>query len=172
MYNFKKNKQKGFSLLELLIYIAILSGFLLVIVNLFFTVSSNSAREEVRAEVRQNLRFASDRITSEVRSSKEIISATLPDGGAGNILDIKRSDGSTIRFGVLNGILQRTKNPGLPDEVIENVTTDNVTVSVSPEIFNRIGNTIQINLKIDYNDSGREDHKFFESVKTTASLRL
>lgn len=158
--------------MELLIYIAILSGFLVVITNLFFTVSTGSVREEVRAEVRQNLRFASQQITDEARSGKEIISATLPDGGAGNVLDIKIAGGIITRFSVLNGVLQRTQNFGLPGEVTENITTDKVTVSVSPEIFNRIGDTIQINLKIDYNDNGRGDCKFFESIKTTASLRL
>lgn len=171
MNNLKINA-RGFSLLELLIYIAILSGFLLVIVNLFFTVSTSSVREEVRAEVRQNLRFASQRITDEVRSGKEIISATLPDGGAGNTLDIKITDGTTVRFSVSGGVLQKTKNFGLPGETIESITTNNVAVNTSPEIFNRIGNTIQINLKIDYNDNGRGDYKFFESVKTAVSLRL
>lgn len=171
MYNLKNNQQ-GFSLLELLIYIAILSGFLLVITNLFFTVSTSSAREEARAEVRQNLRFASHRIANEVRSAREIVSATLPDGGAGNVLDVKIVDGTITRFNVSNGVLQRTQNFGLPGETAESITTDNVAVSISPEIFNRIGSTIQINLKIDYNDNGREDYKFFESVKTTVSLRL
>lgn len=164
--------QQGFSLLELLIYIAILSGFLLVLTNLFFMVSTGSVREEVRAEVRQNLRFASQQITDTVRSGKEIISATLPDGGAGNVLDIKIAGGTITRFSVSNGVLQRTKNLDLPGEITENITTDNITVSISPEIFNRIGSTIQINLKIDYNDNGRGDYKFFESVKTTVSLRL
>lgn len=158
--------------MELLIYIAILSGFLLVITNLFFTVSTGSVKEEVRAEVRQNLRFASQVMVDEVRSGKEIISTTLPNGGSGNVLDIKNSGGSTTRFNVSGGVLQRIKNLGLPGEITENITTDKVVVSISPEIFNRIGETIQINLKIDYNDNGRGDYKFSESVKTTVSLRL
>lgn len=170
--NFRINNHRGFSLLELLIYIAILSGFLLVIVNLFFTVSTSSVREEVRAEVRQNLRFSSQKIVDDMRSAKEILSSTLPDGGGGNVLDIKSIDGTTIRFSIMNGVLQRTQKFGLVEEKTENITTDAVTVSTTPEIFNHIGNTIQINLKIDYNDNGRGDYKFSESVKTTASLRL
>ncbi|MDP3057820.1 MAG: hypothetical protein Q8N37_04900 [bacterium] len=173
VFNITKQKfDGGFSLLELLIYIAILSGFLVVIVNLFFTISTSSTREEVRVEVRQNLRFASQKIVDEVRSGKEIISATLADGGSGNILDIKIADETTTRFSVSSGVLRRTQNFGLPGEITENITTDQVTVSMSPEIFSRAGSTIQINLKIDYNDNGRGDYKFFESVKTTASLRL
>lgn len=168
----KQKFDRGFSLLELLVYIAVLSGFLLIVANIFFTVSDSSAREEARAEVRHNLRFSGDQITDAIRSGKEIVSATMSDGGSGNILDIKIADGSTVRFSVLNGVLRKTKNFGLPGEITENITTDNVTVSEAPEIFTRIGNTIQINLKIDYNDNGKGDYKFFETVKTTASLRL
>lgn len=171
MNNFK-NSQKGFSLLELLIYISILSGFLAVIVNLFFTISASSAREEARAEVRQNLRFASQQISGEIRSGKEIISATLPDGGSGNVLDIKTAAGPTARFNVSGGVLQKTRNLGLPEETVENITTDKVAVGTTDFIFSRAGGTIQINLKIDYNDNGRGGYKFFESVKTSASLRL
>lgn len=148
--------------MELLIYIAILSGFLLVVVNLFFTVSTSSVREEVRSEVRQNLRFASRQITDEVRKAAAIdfVSAN------GDTLRLS-VDGSPTEFKVVSGILQKIRGVS-----VENITTDNVTVSIVEPIFIKIGNTIQINLKIDYNDNGRGDYKFFESVKTTASLRL
>lgn len=187
---------RGFSLLELLIYIAILSGFLVVIINIFFTVSMNSVREEVRAEVRQNLRFASDQITSLARSATSFCVDPNPDcstasGSEGNILDIVANN-LTERFRVADGVLQKIQSASGgtcsvsdgckadcaifdSDCAIENITTGNVTVFfpiVPPFIFTKIGNTIQINLKIDYNDNGRGDYKFFESVKTTASLRL
>lgn len=154
--------QRGFSLLELLIYIAILSGFLLVITNLFFTVSTSSVREEVSTEVRQNLRFAGDQMTSEVRKASAIdfISAN------GDTLRLVVG-GALTEFKVEGGILKKTRGAST-----ENITTDNVTVSVTDPVFTQIGNTIQINLKIDYNDNGRGDYKFSESVKTTASLRL
>ena len=158
-----KDNQKGFSLLELLIYIAILSGFLLVIVNLFFIVSSSSVREEVRAEVRQNLRFSGDQIITDIRSASAI---SVPASGSGNTLTITVNTIETS-YNVFGGVLQKTRN-----SVTENITTDTVTVDIANPIFTRIGDTIQINLKIDYNDNGRGDYKFFESVKTTASLRL
>lgn len=156
-----KINQCGFSLLELLIYVAILSGFLLVITNIFFTVSTNSVREEVHTEVRQNLRFASDQVTNEVRKAAAIdfISAN------GDTLRVI-VDGAPTEFKVVGGVLQKIRGAST-----ENITTDNVTVSTTDPVFTQIGNTIQINLKIDYNDNGREDYKFFESVKTTASLR-
>lgn len=170
----KSKNENGFSLLELLIYMAILAGFLLVISNIFFTISVNSAKDEARTEVQQNLRFAVGQITSEMRSGKEIISATLPDGGEGNILDIKlvTAGEPVTRFTVSGGVLRKTRNLGLPGEITENLTTDKVTVDIAPLIFSRAGNTIQINLKIDYNDNGRGNYKFFEKMQTAVSLRI
>lgn len=154
----------GFSLLELLIYMAILSGFLMVIVNLFFSISGSSSREEARKEVQQNLQFAFDTIANETRSASAI---TVPISGAtGNILDIT-VNGDTTEYSVSNGILQRTRNA-----VIENVTTSEVTVDAANPIFTRIGNTIQIILTISYNDNGRGDYKFFKTDQTTVALKI
>lgn len=158
--------------MELLIYIAILAGFLLVITNIFYSISAGSIREEVRAEVRQNLRFAAEKMTDEIRSSKEIISGTLVDGASGNTLDIRIADGTTTRFSVSGGILKKTEDLSLPSENVSDITTSKVTVDTADFVFSRTGNTIQINLKIDYNDNGRGDYKFSERVKTTVSLRL
>lgn len=182
--------------MELLVYIAILSAFLLVIVNLFFSISSSSAREEARSEVRQNLRFASQQIVNSARSATVFCVDPNPDcntasDSEGNILDIT-VDNLTERFRVSDGVLQRIQSASGgtcgPDDgckadcatfdsdcAAENITTSKATVyspAASPFIFTGIGDTIQINLKIDYNDSGRGDYKFFDSVRTSVSLRL
>lgn len=160
---------KGATLLELLIYMAILAGFLSVVMNIFFMITGSSAKEEARSEVQQNLRFASTQIVNDIRTAKSI---NLPVSGEGNILEI--DNGFLItRFSVSGGVLTRIKNPGLPGEIIENITTNNVTVSASgpPLIFARVGDTIQINLNISYNDNGRPDYKFSAASQTTVSLR-
>lgn len=164
-----KTNNKGFSLLELLIYMAILAGFLMVIMNIFFMITGNSAREEARTEVRQNLRFAAAQIVNEVRIAKSI---NFPASGQSNTLDLDK--GATVtRFSVLGGILKKTSSLGLPGETIENITASDVTVSEagSPMIFTRVGNTIQINLNISYNDNGRPNYKFGATTATTVSLR-
>ncbi len=191
-----KINNRGFSLLELLIYIAILSGFLLVIVNLFFSISSSSAREEARSEVRQNLRFASQQIINSARSATAFCIDPNPDcatasDSEGNILDVTVNN-LTERFRVSGGVLQKIKSAsggtcGASDGckadcdafdsdcAAEDITAGKVTVSspaAPPFIFTGIGSTIQINLKIDYNDNGRGDYKFSDSVMTTVSLRL
>lgn len=172
---------------------AILAGFLVVLVNIFFVISTNSSHEEARAEVQQNLRFASSEITEKVRSSSDI---TVPvKDGQGNTLDITLND-LIVEFRVQEGVLQKIQSatgatcaPGDgcqagcgsfdTDCTPENITADNVIVSFpgsAPFIFTRTesGNakpSIQINLAISYNDKGRPDYKFSEVFQTTVSVR-
>ena len=159
---------RGFSLLELLIYMAILAGFLVVIMNIFFMITSSSAKEEARAEVQQNLRFAVSAIINEARLAKNI---NVPASGESNVLELDMG-ASVIRFSAAGGILAKTTNLGLPGEMTENITTNNVTVSTTEPvpIFTRVGDTIQINLVISYNDNGKPNYKFSAKSQTAVSL--
>ena len=160
--------QQGFSLLELLIYMAILAGFLVVIVNIFFMISTSSAREEARAEVQQNLRFAAQEIANEIRSATAV---TVPASGAsGNVLDITVG-GVTSEYSVSGGVLRKTRGAAT-----ENITTGKVSVSTASPIFTRVDNTgakptIQIILTISYNDNGLADYKFSSASETAVSLK-
>ncbi len=167
-----KNNQQGFSLLELLIYMAILAGFLLVLVNLFFMITASSSREESRAEVQQNLRFAIQQIISDIRSATAI--SVPSSGGAGNTLNIIVGGIATSYSISGGGILQKTRGA-----VTEDITTNRVTVSspsAAPFVFTRVDNaiakpTVQIILEMSYNDNGRADFKFTDKVQTTVSLK-
>ncbi len=160
---------RGFSFLELIIYIAIFATFLMVIVNIFSIIVSSSAKEEARAEVRQNLKFAIEKITDEVYAASDITQPAA-DGTSSNVLALT-VNGTPAQFDVSGGILQKTKGAAT-----ENITSDKVTVDVSSDIFRRVGNTnakpaIQIILTISYNDKGRPYYKFAQTVQTTISLR-
>lgn len=159
---------KGFSLLELLIYMAILSSLLIIIVNLFFMISSNSAKEEAKIEVQQNLQFAANEITSQMNNYDTGISITTPanSGDAGNILEIN-IDGANIKYDVSSGIFRKT----IGISPAENITSNDVIVSSTNPIFKRIGSTIQVNLKISYNDGGRPSYKYSREIKTTISAK-
>lgn len=166
--NFIKNN-RGFSLLELIIYIAILIGFLMAVTNIFFVIAASYAKEEARAEVQQNIRFAAEQITSEINSATAI-SEPVAAGDSGNVLEVT-VEGLPTRFDVSDGVLRKTRGA-----VVENITSDKVVVSISPNIFTRIENanaksTIQVILIISYNDEGREDYKFSKTIQTAALLK-
>lgn len=187
-----KNNQCGFSLLELIIYIGILSGVMFMIVNLFVIISASSANEEARTEVQQNLQFAMQQITDNIRSQDNIVNISAN----GDIMDL--SSGSnpnkvTLRFNASNNSLKKIQGDAGasscdttdnkckadcatidPDCAEENIISSKVSVgSSSPAapIFKQIENTIQIILEISYNDNGRKDYIFSQKNQTTVSLR-
>ena len=158
---------KGFSLLELLIYITILSSLLIIIVNLFFMISVNSAKEKAKIEVQQNLQFALNEITNQINNYDTDISIITPinNGDSGNVLEIT-IDGSNITYDVSSGTLRKTIAAST-----ENITSSDVIVDTENPIFKKIKDTIQINLKISYNDKGRPSYKYSREIKTTISTK-
>jgi len=158
---------RGFSLLELLIYIAILSGLMIIIVNLFFMISSSSLKQDAKIEVQQNSQFAINEITNQMTNydTDIIIVTPVNSGDSGNILEII-TDGSNIKYDISSGILRKTINTST-----ENITSDNVIVETTNPIFKRINNTIQINLKISYNDKGIPSSVYSSDTKTTISTK-
>ncbi len=157
----------GFSLLELLIYMAILSSLLIIIVNLFFMISSNSAKEKAKIEVQQNLQFAINEITNQMNNYSAGISIITPanSGDIGNILEID-IDGVNIKYDISSGALQKTVGVSA-----ENITSSDVIVDAINPIFKRIDDTIQVNLKISYNDKGRPSYIYSREIKTTISTK-
>lgn len=164
---------KGFSLLELLIYIGILSGFLTIIVSLFFMISVNSAKEEARIEVQQNLQFAISQITNEICFSENATTINNPVSSVPeNILNYTVNSIVT-EFRVVDGVLKKIEDLGGPSENTKDITSDNVIINITgPKIFARIGDTIQINLEISYNNNGRPSHEFSQKIQTTVSPRF
>ncbi len=66
----KKFPPRGFTLVELLVYIAVSTVALLVFVTFMVDVSRSAARARVAQEVHQNAQFVLDRLAQEVRSSQ------------------------------------------------------------------------------------------------------
>ncbi len=169
----KIKENKGSSLLELLIYIGILAGFLTVVTNLFFMISVNSAKEEARIEVQQNLQFAISQITNEICFGENATVINNPISGVPeNILNYTVNSVIT-EFRVIDGVLKKIEDLGGPSENTKDLTNNNVIINTAEsKIFTRIGDTIQINLEISYNDNGRPSYKFSQKIQTTVSPRF
>ena len=166
-------ENKGFSLLELLIYIGILSGFLAIITSLFFMISVNSAKEEARIEVQQNLQFAISQITNEISFSESVTIINNPISGVPeNILNYT-VNGVIMEFRIEDGVFKKIEDLGGPSENIKDITSSNVIINTSgSKIFTRVGDTIQINLEMSYNDNGRSSYKYSQKIQTTISSRF
>lgn len=183
--------QSGFSLLELLIYMGLLAGIMMVIMNIFVIFSVNSASQESRTEVQQNLDFALKQIASSVRNQSDV--ALININANADILDLVSNSGEILlRFDATDSTLKKTVgtsgatcNPsdsckidcGTPDTDCASSTLLTSNVSLLPSnppndaIFKKIGDTIQIKLNISYNDNGRRDYIFQKTGLTSVSLR-
>ncbi len=80
--NSNNTKEKGFSLLELIIYIAIISVISGVFVAILFNLSLSSTKSKTETEVQQNLRNAMQAISQTLRSAQNINTPTA--GSSGN----------------------------------------------------------------------------------------
>lgn len=69
-------KQKGFTFIELLLYIAILSIILTSLVTFAWNAIDNSGKSTTQQEIASNARFVSERLLYEIRKAVDINTAT------------------------------------------------------------------------------------------------
>lgn len=160
--------KKGFSLLELLIYLAILSVLVVVIANIFISLSKSNGQSQAKSEVNSAIRFASELLRQDIKNASVI---TTPSAGAGTTsssLTLTRG-ASTITWNTSAGILRRTL-----DGVVSNVTNINVLVgaptftrieNINP-VFNTTNVSIGVNMTFSYN-SASPDWAYTDSLQTT-----
>ena len=66
------SSSRGFSLLELLIYMAILSIMSVILSASFLSLTKGRAKSESRTEVNSNLRFAMERIVQDINAASAV----------------------------------------------------------------------------------------------------
>lgn len=164
-------RTRGFSLLELLIYIAILAGLMVVISDAFISLSKGRGRAEARGEVNSAIRFAAERIKQDVKGASVV---TTPILGTSSATLQAIVSGVTVLYDVSGGQLRRTEGAGSP--VL--VTGTNVTVDTPS--FTRLENyntvlqatttAIQALMTFRYNASST-DWTYAATLRTTADLR-
>jgi prepilin-type N-terminal cleavage/methylation domain-containing protein len=162
-----RRSAKGFTLVELLIYISIFAVFSVVTVDAFTTIAKGNAASGTALEVQQNLRYSMERITQVIHS------ATAVNSTSASTLSLAMADVAlnptifSLNSGVLN--IQEGADP------IQALTTNKVVVDALN--FFEISNgspaksTVETNLTISYNNQGNTDYQFSASSRTTASLR-
>jgi len=158
-------KQKAFTLLEFVIY----STLVTIIVGLLVLISANvlgaRARIIAQEEVSHNARFALGRITSEIRNSRAIVTAS------GSSLRLIDADGDTVGFDLAGGVLRINKGNGLPVAL----TSESVVVSALQFInvsYPATPGTIRIIMTVEFsNPLGRPEWDFKRTFHTTENVR-
>ena len=165
-----KSKCRGFSLLELLIYVAILSGLVVIISSTFISLSKGNGQSQAKSEVNGAIRFATELLRQDLKNASAV---SVPTAGTPSATLTLTRGGVTIIYDISGGILRRKEGAASP----VNVTNSNITVSTPT--FTRIENTntvfsttnvsIKINMTFAYN-SNSSDWTYSASLQTTVSL--
>lgn len=168
----KKNKyDRGMSLLELLLYIAILAGLMVVISDTFISLSKGRGQSEARSEVNATIRFAAEKIRQDVKGASAVITPIL--GTASSTLNITVG-GVAIIYNVSGGQLLRKEGAATA------VAVTGPGVFVNALTFTRLENysalnvatttAIQVAMSVKYNSTST-DWTYSDSLRTTISLR-
>ena len=155
-------KQKGLTLIELIIYISITMIILVIIIDLTINVTAQKSANVGQNQVNENTRFFAERLTYEIQSASEV-SGLYPQDNLSLTVN-----GSPVVFTLSNGrfYIQEGINPQFA------LTEDNVLIEplVGESIFNKVDNgiypSIEIKFKITYKQAN-----YSRDFQTTATLR-
>lgn len=166
-----KRYRRGMSLLELLIYIAILSGLMVVVSSAFISLSKGRGQLLARNEVNSTIRFAVEKIRQDIKSAS---AASAPLSGAPESMLSVIVGGVPIIYDVQDGQLRRKEGAALPIAVTgSNVFVDTVNfarIENYNAIFSATTTAIQVAMTMRYNASST-DWLYSDSLRTTISLR-
>jgi len=161
----------GFTLIEFIIYIAIIGGMLTLITGFLWNIVFGNIKEAAFQEVQQNARFALTKITQEIKKAKGI-NSPLHGESPTNSLSLIMADSNldpTI-FEVIDGKLRIRQGSAQPNELI----SDQVIVSslqFTNLSYEDTPGTIRIELTIDHLDpEGQSYYQASINLNSTVSL--
>lgn len=173
MLSIANKKNKGFSLLEVLVSIAIFSLILLTVVGSLVAMSNSNSKNKASREARDNAKKALEQIAYEIRSAKSVYAPTttssqlsletlnyLPAGETATYID----------FFLCGTAICLKKEGQSPYQI----TGDNVEVTALAFIRVQTGSTasVKVDLTVNYLNSGGNPSAGGSSALTTsASLR-
>lgn len=165
---FSKNKRRGFTLLELLLYISA-SGMLLMSTSLFLsTLLQSRIKNQTVAEVEQQGLQVMHIITQSIRNADALTSPQL--GQNSSSINLTES-GEEIIFNISNGVVQLKEGTG------NAIPLTNSRVIASDINFSNVGlvdtnGSIKVSFKLTHrNETGRNEYAFSKDFFGSASLR-
>lgn len=171
--------ERGFSIIELIIYVAVLSVIAAVFVSSLSQISFGWTRSKVESEVQQNLRFAMENISQSARSASAI---TFPAPGSSGTSTTMIVNGEAVQYftatTATSTILQKKVGAG----VAENITSDIVKVSylnfktfennatTTGNVVKATATTTQFAMTVEYNSDSAQ-FSYAQSATSTEQIR-
>ena len=167
-------KRRGFTIIEIVVYVAVLGLLVSAIASFFLWASNVSAKNQAMAEVLNNVQRALSTITAEIRKAKTVYTPTTFTAQLS--LETRDSLGVGETSGFVDFFLcgeqlclKRESQPVLA------ITSDKVVVSyLSFTAINYSSTTasVQVGLKVDYKGgAGKAERQAVFSATSTAALR-
>lgn len=103
LYSLKKNK--GFSMAEMLVYIAIMTVILLVIVDIILVVSKSNKQSSAYNSVKDSAIFGLEKIIKETRLSTGINFEQSVFNSSSSVLVLNSDDSKLVKFYLDNGLV-------------------------------------------------------------------
>lgn len=169
----KDNQVRGFSLVELILYVALVSIFITAAVLFAWDVIYGRVKSQVQREVSQNLRLVSKRITFEIRNASAVNSVSASD------LCLASSDSSynPTRIYLNSGRLRLGWGGGSGDcsELTSDEPLTSGEISVTDLAFTDLSSgSDSINIKFSVtveSSGGRKEWQMSETYSTSVELR-
>lgn len=120
------NASRGFSLLELIIYIAIISVISGVFVAILFNLNLSSTKSKTETEVQQNLRNAMQAISQTIRSAQSI---SAPAAGASGSTFTAVVNGQSVQYSLGSTASSTAVLKRVTGANTDYITSDNVIVT-------------------------------------------
>lgn len=156
------NKKKGISLIEVLIYVTVLTVVLALVTNFLYQVTNLKVNSLIVSSLYQNSSMIMNKISQDIKAAQAVL-GPLDENLVNNL--VLQTETGQIDYQVNNGVLKRN-NIDLTDNKVE--------VSLEPPEFGfrKIGNSVQMILRIKakLKPFGQPIEKE-EIYQTTVSLR-
>ncbi|MFC1687409.1 PilW family protein [Patescibacteria group bacterium] len=154
------NNTSGFTAIELIIYLSIVTIAALVFTSFMTDVTKNAVQSKISKEVQQNARFMISRITQEIRSATDIdIAQSILDNDHGKLSLITSSGTSTFLWNNERAVYDDGSGP-------VDLSTD--SVGVTSLRFEKDGNAITVALTVQQK-IGITDPSASDSISLTST---
>lgn len=162
---------KGFTLIELIIYVAIATTILSLLIGFLWNIVFGNIKITANLEVQQNARFAMIKISQEIKKAVGV-NSPQPDSPPAAFLSLIMADPNlnpTV-FDIIDGKLRITQGSYQPQEL----TSDQVIVSdlkFSNLSYPDTPATLQVQLSVNYlNPENRIEYQASVEIDSTVSL--
>ena len=170
-HNKQRRSQKGYTLIELILYITVLGSLLMGISLFFVTATSARVKNQTIAEVDRQGTTALEYVTQTIRNASSITSPAAGGTGSSLTLVVPTSSLSPTIFSVSSGVLQVQEGAsaavGLTNSkvTISSLTFKNLSRSGTPGV-------VQVSFIVTRVNAGnRNEYDYQKTFTATAALR-